>query len=63
MHYPSARDIDHLSNVVVKYVPEWFPGAGFKKTAQRIKEFLPPLVNKPFDEMKSIAVGHLSYIH
>jgi hypothetical protein len=32
----------------VKYIPEWAPGAGFKKTARYYLETLTNLVNHPF---------------
>ena len=41
----------------VKYVPGWFPGAGFQKTARHFKSFLPPLINKPLQELKGLLVS------
>jgi hypothetical protein len=32
----------------VKHVPEWFPGAGFKKFARMAKEDLDDSINLPF---------------
>jgi hypothetical protein len=32
----------------VKYVPDWFPGAGFKKEASETKSSLQNLVDIPF---------------
>ena len=36
----------------VKYVPEWFPGAGFKTFAKRGKEKLDDFLNLPFQHVK-----------
>ena len=36
----------------VKYVPEWFPGAGFKKFARVAKENIDKSVNLPFQHVK-----------
>ena len=36
----------------VKYVPAWFPGAGFKKFARIAKENIDNLVNLPFQHVK-----------
>lgn len=44
----------------VKYVPEWFPGAGFKKFAKTAKKHLDKLADLPFQHVKeSIQVGSL----
>ena len=37
---------------VVKYVPEWFPGAGFKKFARKAKTDLDRLADLPFYHVK-----------
>jgi len=36
----------------VKYVPEWFPGAGFKTFARNAKKNLDHSVNYPFKHVK-----------
>ncbi len=33
---------------ILKYVPEWFPGAGFKRTAREGWELAQDLQNKPY---------------
>ena len=33
---------------MLKYVPSWFPGAGFKKKAARWKEAINAMAEKPF---------------
>ena len=50
---------DSFLTAPVKYIPSWFPGAGFKKTARHFKEFLSPLINKPFDDMMGRVVSFL----
>ena len=44
--------------LAVKYVPEWFPGAGFKKFAKTAKKHLDKLADLPFQHVKeSVQVG------
>ena len=38
--------------LVVKYVPEWFPGAGFKGWARKARKDLDRLVDLPFCHVK-----------
>ena len=60
MHFPSVRvpAENVLSNDLrmftpaVKYVPEWFPGAGFKTFARTAKKNLDDSVNLPFHHVK-----------
>ena len=33
---------------ILKYVPSWFPGAGFQKKAARWKEAINTMAEKPF---------------
>jgi hypothetical protein len=33
---------------ILKYVPSWFPGAGFKKRAARWRESINTMAEKPF---------------
>ncbi|KAJ7866311.1 cytochrome P450, partial [Mycena leptocephala] len=41
-----------------KYVPEWVPGAAFKRNARKWKELIRSAVNAPFTEVKrKIAAG------
>ena len=37
---------------VVRYLPTWFPGAGFKRSAIKWKAKLEDFVNKPYDFTK-----------
>lgn len=36
----------------MKYIPEWLPGAGFKRTARKWNRTFQEAVNKPFDFVK-----------
>ncbi|EJD33031.1 hypothetical protein AURDEDRAFT_27789, partial [Auricularia subglabra TFB-10046 SS5] len=36
------------SDRAVKYVPAWFPGAGFKRQAREWKEVADAMLNDPF---------------
>ena len=51
-----------INNVVlvVKYVPSWFPGAGFKKKAKAWKDLLPDFVDKPYDDVAASMVCTVS---
>ena len=33
---------------ILKYVPSWFPGAGFQKKAARVREAVDTMTDKPF---------------
>lgn len=41
-----------ILRVPVKYVPGWFPGATFKRTAHYFRELIPEFVDKPFETVK-----------
>ena len=41
-----------LHPTLVKYVPEWFPGAGFKTTAREIQEMFDICVDVPLEHVK-----------
>ena len=43
---PGAFWVDFLP--ILKYVPSWFPGAGFQKKATRWREALNTMLEKPF---------------
>lgn len=42
----------HLQSIVVKYVPEWFPGAGFKTVARVGREKMNAIVNESIEYVK-----------
>ncbi|KAF9786329.1 cytochrome P450 [Thelephora terrestris] len=48
---PGAFLVDVLP--ILKYVPEWFPGAGFKKFGKTAKENIEKAVNLPFQYVKN----------
>lgn len=41
----------------VRYIPSWFPGAGFQKEAAILKEMVSQMINKPFERTKSDIVS------
>lgn len=45
---------------VLKYLPEWFPGAGFQKEAKEWKKTLTRFVEEPF---KAVKQGMVSKIY
>lgn len=40
----------------LKYLPEWFPGMGFKKEAARWRQLSEAMVNKPFEYAENMLV-------
>jgi hypothetical protein len=47
----------------VRYVPEWMPGAGFKRLARDLKKQLSDIDRAPFDWAKSQIVNHSQHIY
>jgi hypothetical protein len=43
---------------ILKYVPSWFPGAGFQKKAAQWKEITETMTEKPFRYVKAQLVGN-----
>jgi hypothetical protein len=43
----------------VNYLPEWFPGGGFKKTAARMRALRERFMNEPFNFTKEEIVRRL----
>jgi hypothetical protein len=43
---PGAFLVDSFP--ILKYVPSWFPGAGFQKKAARVREVTNTMAEKPF---------------
>jgi hypothetical protein len=41
-----------LLTEAVKYVPSWFPGAGFKRTAKLWREHLAGIADRPYEFVK-----------
>ena len=42
---------------ILKYVPSWFPGAGFQKKATHLRELNKTVVGNPFYYVKEQLVG------
>jgi hypothetical protein len=63
---PACRSFDSTNPLiltsVVKYVPSWMPGAGFKKTAEAFRETAHELINKPYNMVKEQMVRFLCWI-
>ena len=49
--------------LAVKYVPEWFPGAGFKSFARKAKKGLDRLADLPFYHVKESFEVREPYFH
>ena len=45
----------------VKHVPEWFPGAGFKKKAREWRKLSEAMINEPYEMVKEKVVRILSF--
>ena len=52
---PGAFWVDFFP--VLKYVPSWFPGAGFQKKAAHWSQINASMIQKPFDYVKDQLVG------
>ena len=48
-------------NILVKHVPEWFPGAGFKKKAREWRKLSEAMINEPYEMVKEKVVRILSF--
>jgi hypothetical protein len=53
---------DHLRTLAVRHIPDWVPGAGFKKTANAWAATLREMVDLPHNFVKQQMVGALSII-
>ena len=52
---PGAFWVDFFP--ILKYVPSWFPGAGFQKKAAHWSQINASMIQKPFDYVKDQLVG------
>lgn len=52
---PGAFKVDLIP--ALKYVPKWFPGAGWKRKAEAWNELSRVFVDKPFEEVKARLVS------
>lgn len=46
---------------VLRFVPEWFPGAGFKKTARAWRQTFMNMADVPFAYVKAQMVSRVAY--
>ena len=46
---------------ILKYVPSWFPGAGFQKKAARWRKAINTMADKPFHHVQEQFVGVLFF--
>lgn len=46
----------------LKYVPQWFPGAEFKRKAARWRKELNEFINLPFNHVKELMVRFTSFV-
>lgn len=51
---PGLYLVDHIP--ILKYIPSWFPGAEFKREAERGRKITDKLVYKPYNEVKDALV-------
>lgn len=49
--------------VLVRFIPDWFPGAGFKRLPPGTREALLAMRDVPFNDVKRRMVSLLSYEH
>lgn len=50
------------SHTIVKYLPEWFPGASFKRSARISRESIAEWVEAPFEYVKKSMVSRRSSV-
>ena len=50
--------VSELISPVVKYVPEWVPGAGFQRQAREWKAVMDQVTEVPYDFVKGQIVSH-----
>ena len=43
----------------MRYIPSWFPGAGFKRYSVEWKKLIEDFVNEPFEDCKQKIVSSL----
>ena len=59
---PGAFLVDMIP--ILKYVPSWFPGAGFQKKAARWRDSLNAMSEKPFRHVQEQLVQfHFFYVY
>lgn len=46
---------------IVKYVPTWFPGAGFKRKAYEWRKLSQAMLERPFDMVKERVVRAIDF--
>lgn len=59
--YPSPYNVC-THTITVRYVPEWFPGAGFKKIAKNGFKLSQAMVHEPHNMTKQKVVCHLWFL-
>lgn len=47
----------------LRFIPSWFPGAGFKRFAEYYSPFVQEMVRRPFQIVKSSLVRTMSGLH
>ncbi len=47
---------------LVRYIPAWFPGAGFQKVAEEGRKLSNDLRSRPYEAAKAQIVGHTLFI-
>ena len=58
-----SEESHRIPLLAVKYVPEWFPGAGFKSFARKAKKDLDRLADLPFYHVKESVEVREPYFH
>lgn len=51
--------VSHDRNITVRYLPSWFPGAGFKQSAVEWKKLIEAFVHEPYEDCKQKIVSRL----
>lgn len=53
----SSELVSDSPDFAVRYLPSWFPGAGFKRSAVEWKKLIEAFVNEPFEDCKEKIVS------
>jgi hypothetical protein len=54
---PASHDLANRQ-CTVRYLPEWFPGAGFQTLARKCRELLAHVHSEPVDRIKKLIVNN-----
>lgn len=54
-HIPGAHWVEYFP--ILRHLPLWFPGARFRRTAEKFRPYVEDMVQKPYDDVLHAAVS------